>query len=127
MKLKSKVFIELAVGLTAAGGGAAIAATQFGDSSTESQAVVSDAAKQLGVTPAALSNALKQALKNRIDAAVTAGRLSKAEGDALKARIQSSDFPLFGLGGRPDGDFDHHHFFFVGGPDGAAAYLVLTE
>ena len=121
---KRKLVAAAAAAAVVAGGGGAIAATQL-RSSTESQAVVSDAAKQLGVSPSALSNALKQALQNRIDAAVAAGRLTKAEGDALKARIQSGDFPLFGLGGRPDGGFEHH--FFVGGPDGAAAYLGLTE
>ena len=42
--------------------------------SDESKAVVEDAAKQLGVDPAKLNDALKQALENRIDAAVKAGR-----------------------------------------------------
>lgn len=105
--------------LAIAGGGVAIGATQLGSPSEESQAVVNDAAKQLGVTPTALSNALKQALMNRVDAAVAAGQLTKAQGDALKARIQSGAVPFFGFG--PGGP---HHF----GEDlqVAADYLGLT-
>ena len=125
--LKRKVIAGAVAASAIVGAGGAIAATKLGSPKEDSQAIVNDAAQQLGVKPSALSDALKKALENRIDAEVAAGNLTKAEGDALKSRIESSDFPLFGLGGRPDGDFDHHHFFFVGGPDGAAAYLGLTE
>ena len=115
-----KVIVAAGAMLAIAGGGVAIGATQLGSPSEESQAVVNDAAKQLGVTPTALSNALKQALMNRVDAAVASGRLTKAQGDALKARIQSGSVPFFfGLG--PDGP---HHF----GEDlqVVADYLGLT-
>jgi hypothetical protein len=114
-----KLVVAAGATLAIAGGGVAIGATQFGSPSQESQAVVNDAAKQLGVTPAALSNALKQALENRVDAAVAAGRLTKAQGDALKARIRSGSVPFFGFG--PGGP---HHF----GEDlqVAADYLGLT-
>jgi transposase-like protein len=99
---KKKVALGAAAVLAAVGGGAAIAATQIGSPSQESQAVVNDAAKQLGVTPTALSNALKKALMNRVDAAVAAGQITKSEGDALKQRIQSGDVPLFfGAFGHP--------------------------
>ena len=57
--------------------------------------MIADAAKQLGIAPAKLDAALKTALKHRVDAAVAAGRLTKAQGDALKARIDSGDGPLF--------------------------------
>jgi hypothetical protein len=128
---KRKVVAGAAAALAVAGGGAAIGATQL-RSDPESNAVVSDAAKQLGVTPEALSNALKKALENRVDAAVSAGRLTKAEGDAIKARIESGDVPFFGLPrllglpGGPDAHFGRH-LFFVGGPDGARAYLGMTD
>src|SRR5213592_2898990 len=56
--------------LAVAGGGVAIAATKPWSPRAESQAVINDAAKQLGVTPTQLSNALKRALKNRVDDAV---------------------------------------------------------
>ena len=104
------------------GGGAAIAASKFGSPSEESQAVVNDAAKQLGIQPSALSDALKKAFENRVDAAVTAGEITQAQGDAIKSRIESGEFPLF-FGGHPDG-FGHHGHF--GGLDAAATYLGVT-
>jgi hypothetical protein len=39
------------VGVLLAGGGGAIAATQFGSSGVDSQAVIDDAAQQLGIDP----------------------------------------------------------------------------
>jgi hypothetical protein len=119
---KRKIVAGAAAGLAAAGGGAAIAATQLGSPSAESQAVVNDAAKQLGIQPSKLSDALEKALENRVDAAVAAGRLPKEQGDALKARIESGEVPLFG---GLHGGFEHHHLF--GGLDAAASYLGLTE
>jgi hypothetical protein len=117
--LKLKVGAGVAAAAAVAGGGGAIAATQFG-SNDESQAVVSDAARQLGVTPSALTAALKKALENRIDADVAAGRLSKAEGEELKQRIESGGLPFFfGPRGAHVGHFDE-----LGA---AASYLGLTE
>jgi hypothetical protein len=48
--------------------------------------------------------------------------VTKAEGDALKARIQSDDFPLFGGPHRGFG-----HFGFIGRLDSAAGYIGITE
>ena len=95
----------------------------------ESQAIVNDAAKQLGVDPAKLSDALEQALKNRIDAAVKDGRLTKEQGDAMKRRITSAAFPLFiGPGfdrdGAPHRAFGHHWGRDL---DAAASFLGLRE
>jgi hypothetical protein len=104
-----------------AGGGAAVAATALGSPEEESKAIVDDAAKQLGVTPAQLTAALKQALENRVDAAVAAGRLTQAQADALKADIEAGDVPLLGFGG---GHEVHGHVF---GLDAAATYLGLTQ
>jgi hypothetical protein len=100
MKVSRKLVIGAVAGLAVAGAGAAVAATQFGDPKAESEAIIKDAADQLGVQPGALSDALKKAFMNRIDAAVAAGRLTKAQGDAIKARIQSEDYPMLvpGLG-----------------------------
>jgi polyhydroxyalkanoate synthesis regulator phasin len=117
---KKTVVLGVAGAIAVAGGGAGFAATQ-NDSGNDSQAIIDDAAKQLGVTPNALTNALKTALKHRVDEAVAAGRLTKEQGDELKARIDAGDLPL-GVGG-------FHH----GGPghylelDAAADYLGLTE
>src|SRR5438874_4695899 len=119
---KRKLAAGAAAALVVAGGGVAVAASHSGSPKEESQAVVADAAKQLGIEPDKLSAALKKALENRVDAAVAAGRLTKDEGDALKARIESGEAPLFPLGGPPR--FREHHLPEV---DAAAAYLGLTE
>ena len=118
--------IKLLIGAAAlaaiAGGGVAIAASDSSSPSQESQAIINDAAKRLGIDSTKLSNALKQALLDRVDAAVAAGRITKAEGDALKQRINSDDFPIIGGGRHGFG-----HFGFVGKLDAAANYLGLTE
>jgi polyhydroxyalkanoate synthesis regulator phasin len=119
-RLKRKVAAGVAAGLAVAGGGAAIAATRSDSPSETSGAVVNDAAKQLGVQPSALSAALKRALENRVDEAVAAGRLTREEGDAIKARIESGEFPIFGGGPRA-------HVGHLATLDAAATYLGLTE
>jgi hypothetical protein len=122
-RLKPKVIAGAVAGLAVAGGGAAYAETQLGSPQQENQAVLNDAAKQLGVEPSALSAALKKALENRVDQAVAAGRLTKAQGDDLKQRIESGDVPLFG---GPGFGFHERRALF-GGLDAAASYLGLTE
>src|SRR5438034_5214377 len=94
-----KIAIAAIAVLAVAGAGGAIAATKLLTPGERSQAVVNDAAKQLGVDPAKLGDALKKALENRVDADVSAGRITKEEGDAIKKRIESGDYPIFGLGG----------------------------
>ena len=121
--MKRKIVAGAAAALAVGGAGGAVAATQFSSSpSQESQAVITDAAKKLGVEPSALSSALKTALEDRVDAAVAAGRMTKAQGDKLKQMIESNGFPLlagpgFGFG------FEHH----MHGLPVAATYLGLTE
>ena len=105
------------------GGGAAIAADRL-TPKQESDAVVADAAKQLGVDPAKLNAALKQALENRVDAAVAAGRITKAQGDEMKARIAAGDMPLIGVGPGHGPHGPGHHFADL---DAAASYLGVTE
>ena len=113
---KRKVVAGAAAALAVGGAGAGIAATKLTSSpSQESQAVISAAAKQLGVQPNALSSALKKALEDRIDAAVAAGRLTKAQGNELKQRIESNEFPLVAPRFGHDG-FDHHGFGHHGLP-----------
>jgi len=115
---KHKVAVGAAAMLAAAGGGVALASSQDSSPAGESKAMIDDAAQQLGISSNKLSNALKKALSDRIDAAVAAGRLTKDEGVALKQRIQSSDFPLFGG--------LHHGFGRLERLDAAASYLSLT-
>ena len=118
---KKSLVLGVAGALAVAGGSAAIAATRGDSPREESQAIIDDAAKQLGVSSSALSDALKTALKNRIDAAVAAGRLTKEQADELKERIDESDVPLV-FGGFRHGVFGH--FLHL---DAAASYLDLTE
>jgi hypothetical protein len=99
-----------------------VAASQDSSPSSESKAVIDDVAKQLGIPSSKLSDALKKALTDRVDAAVAAGRITKAEGDAIKQRIASDGFPL--LGGLHHG-LGHRGFF--GGLETAAGYIGITE
>jgi AraC-like DNA-binding protein len=121
MKRNRKLMLGLGVLVAAAGGGVAVAASDSSPAE-ENQAVLNDAANQLGISPGKLSDALKRALGDRVDAGVAAGRITKAEGDALKKRINSDDFPLFGGLHRGFG-----HFGFFGNLTAAADYLGLTE
>jgi len=121
-RFRPRLVAGAVAGLAVAGGGAAYAAKQLGSPQQENQAVLNDAAKQLGVEPSALSAALKKALENRVDEAVAAGRLTKAQGDARKQRIESGQAPLFGGPGR-----GLHEGARFGGLDAAASYLGLTD
>jgi hypothetical protein len=123
MRRHTKMIVIGVIALLAlAVGGGAIAATAL-DPKEESEAVVNDAAQQLGVEPDELTAALKEALSNRVEAAVEAGRLTEAQGEAIKERIQSGEVPLLGLGPAFGPHRVHHH------PDleAAAAYLGMTE
>ena len=125
-RLKTKIVAAAAAAVAVAGGGVAIAATQLGSPSAESQAVINDAAGQLGVEPSKLSDALKKALENRVDAAMKDGRLTRAQGDALKQRIEAGGVPLFGvpLLGFPFRAHFRDHFRHL---EAAASYLGLTD
>jgi len=126
MAMRRKVIAGAAAALAVGGAGAGVAATKLADSpSAESKAIVNDAAKSLGVEPSKLEAALKKAMEERIDAAIVAGRLTKAQGEELKQRIESGDFPLFGPPAFGPGFGMPHPFFH--GLDAAAAYLGLTD
>jgi hypothetical protein len=119
MNRNRKLIFGAAALLAAVGGGVAIAASDSSPAE-ENQAIINDAAQQLGISPSKLSDALEKALGDRVDAAVAAGRITKAEGDALKQRIQSGDYPLFFGPHRGFGQFGFR------GLDAAASYLGLT-
>lgn len=122
-----KLALGTVVVILAIGGGVAFAATKVLTPKQESEAVLNDAANQLGVSPQKLSDALKQALKNRVDAAVKEGRLTKSEGARIKARIDADELPFFPLGPR-HGFGDHErHFLFHARLEAAADYLGMTE
>lgn len=119
--------------------GSAVAATKLETSSSQSKAIINDAAGRLHVAPSALSSALQQARDDQIDAAVKAGRLTKQQGDALKAQIKSGRMPLvgaghdhgFGFGGhwsRFGGHgFEHHGGLFDAGSKTVTSYLGITQ
>jgi hypothetical protein len=132
---KGTVLAAGAALVAVAAGGGAIAATKLTSPKPEQQAILNDAASQLGVSPAKLSDALKTALQNRIDAAVKDGRITKEQAAELKQHIEAGDFPLF-AGPRPFGDRGHHfgHGFGPGlahphpaGVEAAATYLGMTQ
>ena len=118
----------LVAGLGAAG---AIGAARILSPSEESKAVIDDAAAQLGIEPSELSDALKQALKNRIEEAADEGRLTEEQADELKERIDATQYPFlggrwrfgFGLHG-PRHPFGHRGFALL---QAAASYLGLSE
>jgi polyhydroxyalkanoate synthesis regulator phasin len=124
--------------IAVAAGGGAIAATKLTGPKAEQQAIINDAASQLGVSPQKLTDALQQALKNRVDQAVKDGKLTKDQADALKKRIDAGDTPLFlapplghrfggrGFGGPGFGGpgFAHPH---PAGLEAAATYLGMTQ
>lgn len=126
MAMRRKVLAGVVAAVAVGGAGAGVAATKLTSSpNDESKAIVEDAARNLGIEPSRLSAAIKKALTDRIEAAVKAGRLTKAEGDELKQRIQSDEFPLFGPPALGHGFPGPHPFFH--GLDAAASYLGLSE
>ena len=121
--LKLKLAGTAAAAATVIGGGAAFAATQLSPTE-ESDAVVADAAKQLGVKQSELEAALKSALENRIDEAVTAGLMTEAQATELKQRIAAGEVPLVGLGPGRGHHRGHHGFADL---EAAASYLGVTD
>ncbi len=129
-----------------AGTGGAYAATQSGstaqrpDPAAEQKAFLDDLASRLNVPRDKLDAAIKGAVEARIDAAVKDGRLTQAQADAAKKRIESANGlpPLLGLGGGPGlrgigpgpGGPPHAlpggHFGPLAAFDSAAKYLGLT-
>jgi hypothetical protein len=137
--MRRRYWIALAVlAVAVAAAGSAFAATKLESPSARSEAVISDAAGRLHVTPGALSAALRHALDDQVDAAVAAGRLTKAQGDALKARIGTGRMPLvgglgYGFRGRPFGFGLRHERpgmlapgMFGAGLRGVTSYLGIT-
>jgi hypothetical protein len=132
MKTNTKIKLGAIAAATfvVAGSSVAVAATEPWNPKEEGQAIIDDAAQQLGVQPDELTDALKQALKNRVDDAVAAGRLTEQQAAELKARIDASDVPwplgitgpkAFGFGVGPD------HAGPLGALSTAADYLGLSE
>ena len=101
MRMKQVLTIGAFVAILAIGAGVA-AADSIGN---DQDAFLNDVAKRLNVTPAALKAALKGANDDRIDAAVAAGKITKEQADAMKARTAEGGVPFFGGGGHRGGGF----------------------
>jgi hypothetical protein len=76
-------------------GGAALASSGSGSGPS---AFVDSLAQHLGISTAKLQDAAKAAALDQVDNALAAGRITQQQADALKARINSGDYPLNGRG-----------------------------
>jgi hypothetical protein len=86
-----------AVALVAAGGGGAAVAANSGSGSPSN--FLDSVAKHLGVSRQKLDDATKAAAIDQVDAQLAAGKISKAQADELKKRIEAGHVPPL-AGGR---------------------------
>jgi hypothetical protein len=94
-----------------AGAGGAYAVSKSGGSGSGRDAFLNDVAKRLNVSPDKLKAALDGAMKDRLDAAVAAGRLTRAQADAIERHAQAEGgVPL--LGGPEPGEHGPPGFGF---------------
>lgn len=85
--IKRKVAVGVTALAAAAFAGGAYAATQQSPSHSR-QAFLNDVAKRLHVSPQQLTSAIKGAAIDQVNAAVAAGKLTQAQANAIKQRIQ---------------------------------------
>jgi hypothetical protein len=125
-KLKSKRVLAVVTALAVVGGGGAAIAAAKGSSSS-GNGFLASVARHLGVSTQKLQDATKAAAVEQVDADLKAGRITKAQADELKARINSGEVPFFG-GPHRFGDFGHDlgHGPLGGNLSAAAGYLDLT-
>jgi hypothetical protein len=125
-KLSPRRAVALAaVGVAVAVGGAAAVAAATGNSPSPST-FLDSVAKHLGISRDKLDDAVKAAAIDQVNAAQQSGRITKAEADQLKSRIESGEVPPF-LGAIPFRHFGGHLFGFEDRLSSAAGYLGLTE
>jgi hypothetical protein len=107
------------------GAGGAIAASK--GSATRGDGFLARVASHLGISTQKLEDATKAAAIDQVDADLKAGRITKAQADAMKAQIEKGNVPLFFGGPHRFGDFGHRAPF---GPhdhlSSAADYLGLS-
>jgi hypothetical protein len=120
---KRKLALVITTVAAAAFGGGAYAASE--DSPVKRrQAFLSDVAKRLDVSPQALNSALSAAYHDQLNAAVKAGRLSRADADELAHRTQQGLGPYW-FGAGPGGGglrFFGPRYFGAGGQTGPAGF-----
>jgi hypothetical protein len=130
-RFRSRKALAIAIAALAVicGGGAALAAS--GGSSSPGRSFFDAVAKHLGISSQKLEDATKAAAIDQVDAALKEGKITEAQANELKARIEAGEFPpLFGplFGPRFENDFHGGPPFFFGEKLSAAAdYLGLTE
>jgi hypothetical protein len=117
MSRKHKLAAGAAALVTAAGTGGAIAATTGG--SSDRQKLLGDAAARLHVSEPQLQSALSAAYRDRLNAEVASGKLTKAQAQRLQARLARGGTPFLRLG-------QHHHGLRTGVIRAAASYLGMT-
>jgi hypothetical protein len=135
-KLTSKKVLAATVaGLTLAGGGAAIAATQ---TDSPASSFLDSVAEHLGISSDELEDATRAAALDQVDQALEDGRITEDQAAELRSRIDSGDFPrLFGPGlfelrshGGPENGprpGEHQLLPFADKLSGVAEYLGLSE
>jgi transposase-like protein len=114
MRRRNIAVLAAAGTLAVTGAGVAVATSGSDDAKQREDAVLSDAAKRLGVDPDKLRSALSDAENAQIDADVKAGRLTQEQADAIK-RHKAEDGLVLGPGGPPRGPGFRGRF---GGPHG---------
>jgi hypothetical protein len=122
---KRPLVLAVAALAVAAGGGAALAASQGGSPSPET--FFESLAEHLGVSTDELEDAARAAALDQVDAALEAGRITEEEADRVRERIREGDAPLF-FGPRVFGGHHHHGGgVLVSKLEAAAEYLDLTS
>lgn len=111
------------------GAGGAVAASK--GSPTRGDGFLARVAGHLGISTQKLEDATKAAAIDQVNADLQAGRITKAQADELKARIEKGEGPLLFSGSRHFGphrfgDFGHVPFGAHGHLSVAADYLGLT-
>src|SRR6266516_108660 len=127
-RLKSNRILAVAGALALLGGGGAAIAAAKGSSSS-GNGFLASVARHLGISTQKLQDATKAAAIDQVDADLKAGRITKAQADDMKARINAGGVPLFFDGPHRFGDFGHGGpgAFDRGGHLSAAAdYLGLA-
>jgi hypothetical protein len=121
-----RVLVATSVVALAVGAGGAIAASK--SSTARSDSFLARVAGHLGISTQKLQDATKAAAIDQVDADLKAGRITKPQADAMKARIEQGEVPLFLGGPHRFGDFGHQGIPF--GPhrhlSAVADYLGLT-
>jgi hypothetical protein len=92
---RRKLIAALAAAAVVVSAGGAYAATQ--SSSNPRQALLNDVAKRLNVTPAQLRAAIQGALLDRLNAAAKAGRITQAQANQMKQRIEQGGVARHGF------------------------------